>query len=140
MTTHPNFTDCELIAYIEEQLPLDQSVAVETALRTSSELQQRLRALLSQMDFGPISLGEIWRRRHASCPTRETWQAFLNDQIHGEFLDYLEFHLDTIGCRYCAANVADLKTQSDDQADARVRKIFATSVGHLRQASGRPHP
>ncbi|MBI1345713.1 hypothetical protein GC163_05430 [bacterium] len=133
------FTDQQLVAYIEETLPLDQSVAVETALRSSTPLQHRLRSLLADYDIGPVSLGAIWRQRHVSCPNRTTWQAFLHDQIHGEFREYLQFHLDVIGCRYCAANVSDLQTREDAQTRSRVEKIFATSVGHLHKASGRGH-
>lgn len=135
-----HFTDGELTAYISEALPLARSVAVEAALRTSPELLERLRGLLATYDVGPVSLGEIWRRRHVSCPSRITWQAYLADQIHGELHAYLQFHLEEIECRYCAANVADLQVNDTAAAQARVSKIFATSVGHLHGAGRPAHP
>jgi len=135
-----DFSDGELTAYISEALPLARSAAIEDALRTSPHLLERLRTMLAIYDGGPISLGEIWRRRHVSCPSRSTWQAYLADQIHGELQAYLQFHLSEIGCRYCAANVADLQVNDAAAAEARVSKIFATSVGHLHGARRSAQP
>ena len=49
--------------------------------------------------------------------------------------EYLQFHLDEIGCRFCQANVADLRQSADPNAERRVRKYFETSVGRLSQVA-----
>lgn len=132
-----NFTDTELEAFLDEALPAERMVAVEEALRRSSELQQRLVAINGRRDAGIHSLGEIWRRHRLSCPPREQLGSFLLGVLPGEIADYVKFHLETIACRYCTANIADLKNQqSAAEADAvnrRCQKYFQSSAGYLRK-------
>ncbi len=132
MPRSADFTDAELAAYIAEELPVGRSAEVEAAIRSSGALQARLARLISTQDDAPLGIGDFWRRRRIACPTRSTWQAFLDDQIGGEFREYLRFHLDDVGCRYCNANLADLQAAADPAAAGRVRKFFATSVGRLQ--------
>ena len=51
--------------------------------------------------------------------------------------DYTKFHLETIGCRYCPASIADLKAQQSaadaDIAERRRQKYFQSSAGYLRK-------
>jgi hypothetical protein len=46
------------------------------------------------------------------------------------------FHLETVGCRYCEANLEDLKLrqqESSDAADRRRQRYFQSSAGYLRR-------
>jgi len=129
------FTDSELAAYIAETLAVERSVALEAELRTSTALRERLRGLLAVGDSGALSVGALWQQQRISCPSRSTWAAYLADELGGGLTDYLQFHLDDIGCRFCAANVADLQA-SDPDAERRTRKYFETSVGRLSQVEG----
>lgn len=131
MTT---YTDEELLAYIDESLPVGRSVEIETELRHSDLLKQRLSALISRQDQGGRTLGEIWRRDRVSCPSRTLWTSYLDGQIGSALRHYLEFHLHTVGCRCCAANLADLQTSVDAAAQSRRQKIFQTSIGRLKTA------
>ena len=48
----------------------------------------------------------------------------------------MTFHLEVVGCRYCQANVADLKNQEAEiraVVEDRRRKYFQSSVGRLRE-------
>ena len=47
--------------------------------------------------------------------------------------EYIRFHLETIGCRYCQANLADLAaaSQPDEAPVQRRRRYFQTSAGYL---------
>jgi hypothetical protein len=49
--------------------------------------------------------------------------------------DYVTFHVETVACRYCAANVEDLRALQaanvDEDSDHRRRKYFETSAGYL---------
>jgi hypothetical protein len=53
------------------------------------------------------------------------------DEGHAE---YLEFHIRTIGCRYCAANLGDLEQALEAGAETakRRRKFFQSSAGYLK--------
>lgn len=128
----PNFTDEELLAYADERLSSQQCVEIERALRDERPLQERLVALLSQRDQGQVSVGEIWRKGQLSCPSRSVWAAYVTGRLGDGLSRYLQFHVEVIGCRVCAANLADLNRldQSTD-SERRTRKIFQSSAGKL---------
>lgn len=125
-------TDEELLAYAEERLVADRAAEVERQLRASSQLGQRLAALLIQADLGDQSLGALWRRGRWSCPSRAIWAASLAGRLGDGLNQYLEFHLRIVGCRLCDASVRDLQA-SDPGRDERARKIFESSAGALRR-------
>ena len=58
-----------------------------------------------------MSLGEIWRRRRLSCPSRQELSSYLLGVLPDDATQYLTFHVNVAGCRYCEANLADLKSQ-----------------------------
>jgi hypothetical protein len=128
-----DFTDEELLAYADECLPAERCVIIEQSLRSHQTLIDRLANLLAGRDQGEHSLGQIWRRDRLSCPSRSVWAAFVDGRLGDGLTQYLQFHVETIGCRVCAANLADLQ-QRDSSTDSehRTRKIFESSAGHLR--------
>ena len=136
------FTQSELSAYRDEALPTETMAAVEAALRGDPKLMAQLAEIISQRDAGQHSLGDIWRRNRLSCPTREQLGSHVLGILSEEESAFIAFHIETVGCRYCRANLDDLKLQqaaSVDKADAdraatRRRKYFQSSAGHLRGA------
>jgi hypothetical protein len=131
------FTTTELEAFLDEALPVERMAAIEDALRKSETLQTQLAAINGRRDAGVHSLGEIWRRHRLSCPTREQLGSYLLGVQLREAAEYTRFHLETIGCRYCAASLADLKAQQSaaeaDVAERRRQKYFQSSAGYLRR-------
>jgi hypothetical protein len=130
------FTDAELLAFLDEGLPVDRMTAVESALRQSVELQKRVAALRNQREIAGHSVGEIWRRARLTCPTRHELGSYLLGALPAELAQYIRFHLQTIGCRYCAANVDDLKQATQPAASEtaqRRQKFFQSSAGHIRR-------
>jgi anti-sigma factor RsiW len=129
-------TDAELLAYLDEGLPVERMAAVENALRASAELRNRTAGLRSQRDEQGHSVGEIWRRGRLSCPTRHQLGSFLLGALPSDLAQYFHFHLETVGCRYCTANLEDLR-QSANQATAetaqRRQKFFQSSAGYVRK-------
>src|SRR5689334_9363959 len=106
-----DFSNSDLEAYLDEALPIDRMAAVEAALRISEELQKQLVAVNGRRDAGVHSLGEIWRRHRISCPSRQQLGSYLLGVLSREEADYIKFHTETIGCRYCTASVVDLQAQ-----------------------------
>ncbi len=130
------FRQSDLEAYLDEALPLEQMARIEKALRKGPKLVQQLAAIHSRRDAGVHSLGEIWRRARLSCPTRQQLGSFLLDALPEKLADYVAFHLEVVGCRYCQANLADLKNQQAQRHEAvqtRRRKYFQSSAGYLRR-------
>jgi hypothetical protein len=132
-----DYSNSELEAYLDELLPIERMAAIEDALRRSEELQKRVTAINGRRDAGVHSLGEIWRRHRLSCPARNQLGSYLLGVLPRDAADYVKFHLETIGCRYCAANIADLEVQQTtaeaDVAERRRRKYFQSSAGYLRK-------
>lgn len=136
------FSPAELAAYLDEALPAEAMAAVESAVRGDPQLTAQLVEIISQRDAGQHSLGEIWRRHRLSCPTREQLGSFELGISSDEEAAFITFHVETTGCRYCRANLDDLKHQQAAAADrgvaegatSRRRKYFQSSAGHLRKA------
>ncbi|HEY0981204.1 hypothetical protein [Schlesneria sp.] len=130
----PDFTDEELLAYADERLSSERSAEIERALRNERLIQDRFVALLSERDRGQTSVGEIWRQGSLSCPSRSVWEAFVTGRLGDGLTQYLKFHVEVIGCRPCAANLADLSHHAHfPESERRTRKIFQSSAGHLPQ-------
>jgi hypothetical protein len=130
------FRQSDLEAYLEEALPAEEMATVERALREDRALMRQLTAIHSRRNAGVHSLGEIWRRHRLSCPTREQLGGLLLQTLPEETADYVSFHLDVVGCRYCQANFGDLKAQLDEDkqvVQTRRRKYFQSSAGYLRR-------
>jgi hypothetical protein len=129
------FTDAELEAYLDESLPAPQMASIEAALRGDAALAQHLAELIARRDAGVHSLGAIWRRERLSCPTREELGSFLLGVLEPGLADYIRFHLEQVGCRWCLANYEDLQRQhtgSTPQDQLRRQKYFQSTAGHLR--------
>ena len=133
------FTDEELLSYAEERLPVARAAELERLLRTSTELVSRLSELMRDSDSGDQSLGAMWRRGRWSCPPRAVWSAFVDGRLGDGLSQYLKFHVETVGCRICAANLADLQQNvGTSDSESRVRQIFQSSAGRLSKE--RPPP
>src|SRR5436305_883717 len=122
----------QLHAYLDDALGDAETARVEQALRDSEALRRSLRQAMQERDRGEHSLGAIWRRERLTCPTREQLGSYLLQVLDEEHQHYLEFHLRTVGCPYCLANLADLQSQQQEsppKARERRRRFFETSAG-----------
>ena len=128
------FRDSDLDAYLDEALPAEEMARIEKALREDRVLVRQLAVILARRDAGVHSLGEIWRRARLSCPSREQLGSLLLGALPEELAEYVRFHLDVVGCRLCQANLADLRNQQAEPAQAaetRRRRYFQSSAGYL---------
>ncbi len=129
-----SFTESELEAYLDEALSPEDMAKVEAAVRSDTTLLKQLAAINGRRDAGLHSLGDIWRRHRISCPTREQLGSFLLGAISEECAEYVEFHLKQVGCRFCRANLDDLRRQQKEESNAvasRRLKYFQSSAGYL---------
>ncbi len=135
-----SFTDQQLLAFLEEGLPPEAMSFIESQMRSDPKLNARLVQLMGQREAGVHSVGEIWRRSRLSCPTRQQLGSYLLNALDDEWQDYIRFHLETICCRVCMANVEDLRSeqsrmesQSQEAAaqQKRRQRYFQSSAGYL---------
>src|SRR5262245_29904789 len=104
-------TTAELDAYLDEALPAGRMSEIEHRLRSEPKLLEALRTASGRRDAGVHSLGEIWRRHRLSCPSRDELGSFLLGVAPPEQQRFLELHVNVVGCRYCLANLEDLRVR-----------------------------
>lgn len=134
MTPEP--TDRELEAFLDETLPAEDSARLERLLRDDPALRTRLTAVLERRDLGGHSLGAVWQQNRVSCADRATLGAYVLGVLDDDARRGLELHLQVVGCRYCQANLDDMRLRRQEPpaaADGRRRKFFESSVGRLRK-------
>jgi hypothetical protein len=125
----------QLQGYLEDCLSEAETAKLEQALRESASLQRMLRALMQERDRGEHSIGAIWCRQRLSCPTRDQLGSYLLKALDPEHQAYIDFHLRTVGCAFCLANLSDLQALHQEAAPAakeRRRRFFESSAGYLR--------
>jgi hypothetical protein len=134
--TMADITREQLHAYLDDALSDPETSLIERALRESEEIRRQLRIVREERDRGEHSLGAIWRRERLSCLTREQLNGHLHGILDPEHENYIRFHLETIACPTCLANLDDLKARQAEtapQTKQRRRKILDSSAGILGQ-------
>ena len=129
-----NITRELLHIYLDDGLGEEEAAQIEQALRGSEALRHLLKIVLQERDRGEHSIGAVWRRQRLSCPTREQLGSYLLQALDDGAQDYIEFHLKTIGCPSCQANLTDLQALQQEaapQVQARRRRFFESSAGYL---------
>ncbi|MCX7700749.1 MAG: hypothetical protein N2039_07710, partial [Gemmataceae bacterium] len=66
--------------------------------------------------------------------------SFLLRALDDDLMDYIRFHIETINCPYCGANLEDLKSQQVEPAPklkARRQRIFESSIGLIKPPAPR---
>jgi hypothetical protein len=124
-----------LACYLDDALDETEIAQIEQALRNSEPLRQQLKQIIQERDRGEHSVGAIWRRQRLSCPPREQLGSYLLGVLDDNVQDYIQFHVQTIGCAYCLANLADLQTQhqdADGQVKKRRKRYYQSSAGLLQ--------
>ena len=133
-------TDAQIEAFLDEALPPQRMAAVEEAIRRDESVAARVAQAVGRRDAGLHSLGAVWRRRRLTCPTREQLGSYLLGVLSGQQAEYVDFHLETIGCRICTASVADLQARhaaEDRQSESRRKRYFQSSAGYLSRSQRR---
>ncbi len=88
---------------------------------------------LSEADMEGL-LVQIWQQYRPSCPKRSTIGAFLLKTLEPEWQNYVDFHLNVLGCHFCQANYQDLLEQNQQKgADKLQQRIMQSTVGFLQK-------
>lgn len=125
-----------LFAYVDDALTENETARLEQALRDSAELRTRLKQVLQERDRGEHSVGAVWRRERLTCPTREQLGSYVLEVLDPPFQVYIEFHLRTVACPFCQANLADLQAQQQEaapQTKSRRKRYYQSSAGLLKK-------
>ena len=75
-------------------------------------------------------------RQRLTCLSREHLGNYLLQVLDEDQQDYADFHLQTIGCSFCQANLADLQALQEEapgKTQRRRQRFFESSAGLLRR-------
>ncbi|MCH8216805.1 MAG: sigma-70 family RNA polymerase sigma factor [Planctomycetes bacterium] len=80
-------------------------------------------------------LTEVWQSQRLSCPKRSTIGASLLGTLDEQWSEYVDFHLNTLGCHTCRANLDDLKRQNEESDHPRAlhSRFMESTVGFLNK-------
>jgi hypothetical protein len=128
-------TNAQLHAYLDDALEDSETARIEKLLRESQDVQKQLDQVRLERDRGEHSLGAVWRRDRLSCLSREQLTCYLHGILDADVHSYIDFHLKTIICASCLANLDDLREkQAEAPARAtRSKRFYQTSAGYLKE-------
>ncbi len=109
--------------------------------RWLKQLRHRVAERLKGVDLSAIEtegcvdslLTEIWEEQRLSCPKRSTVGGYLLNTLEKPWHDYVDFHVNQLGCRFCKANLEDLKLQSAAAPRVLVDRIMQSTVGFFQK-------
>lgn len=106
--------------------------------RLISEIHKNFMAVCpsseSDMPNPESLLTEIWESQRLSCPKRNTIAAFLSETLDAKWFDYVDFHITTLGCHFCRAELKDMmNTKTSDHDQLLKKQILASTVGFLNK-------
>lgn len=128
-------------------LGLDEKRIALIKHRWLKELRKQVQRRLSAADAASLQgdtaadslLTEIWEEHRLSCPKRSTVGGYVLGTLDAAWHDYVHFHVNKLGCRFCRANLADLQHQSEEHPRKLRQRIMESTVGFLgRSGLGLP--
>jgi len=106
--------------------------------RSLKQIRQRIES--SRIPIGPSSeefenlLTDVWKLQRFSCPKRSTIGAYLLGTLDKQWRQYVDFHVNTIGCGYCMANLHGLRERNADKQSRRFQaRIMESTAGFLKK-------
>ena len=82
-------------------------------------------------------LTEVWEAIRPSCPKRSTIGAYMLGTLEGGWEEFVDMHLNKLGCHFCRANLDDLKTENEKGDRKKMQtRIMESTVGFLKKNNG----
>jgi len=128
-----NKTAAEISGVDEKQIALIKHRMIKTLREALAEDSAAGANLSEESESTDSLMTEVWEQWRFTCPKRSTIGKFLLGTLQEPWTNYVEFHVNRLGCRFCRANVEDLQKASDE-ADAKrtQQKIFESTIGFFR--------
>jgi len=83
------------------------------------------------------TIEQVWREHRLTCLKRSTLGAHLLGVLEEPWADYTRFHVETVACPMCRANLDDLAAADDERIGlAAGERVFQSSVGFLSRTGG----
>jgi RNA polymerase sigma factor (sigma-70 family) len=81
-------------------------------------------------------LTSVWETMRPSCPKRTTLGKYTLKILPSDWEDFVRFHVETLGCTFCNANLVDLNvtSESSERSSQQIRFLHST-IGFLQRSS-----
>ncbi|MDB5304048.1 MAG: rpoE 1 [Phycisphaerales bacterium] len=79
-------------------------------------------------------LTEVWEDVRPGCPKRNTIGGYVLGTLDPPWHQYVESHIQRLGCAFCQANLKDLQEQTATDAAPLHRRILQSTVGFFRKS------
>jgi RNA polymerase sigma factor (sigma-70 family) len=76
---------------------------------------------------------EVWEAQRPTCPKRSTIGRLMLGTLDGKWRDFVDFHVNKLGCRFCRANLEDLQKQTEEAPKALHDRVMHSTVGFFRK-------
>ncbi len=81
--------------------------------------------------FGGV-LTSVWESQRPSCPKRTTLGKFTLGLLPPNWDTFVDFHVNTLGCTFCTANLAELDSATTQSYEKNTQdRLFTSTVGFL---------
>jgi RNA polymerase sigma factor (sigma-70 family) len=78
-------------------------------------------------------LSEVWEEQRLTCPKRTTVGRLMLGTLEEPWKDYVGFHVNTLGCAFCKANLEDLQNETNYQPTAMHDRVMQSTIGFFKQ-------
>jgi RNA polymerase sigma factor (sigma-70 family) len=78
-------------------------------------------------------LTEVWEEARPTCPKRSTVGRFMLGTLDESWKQYVDFHVNKLGCQFCRANLDDLKKQTEDAPRAFEDRVMQSTIGFFKK-------
>jgi RNA polymerase sigma factor (sigma-70 family) len=79
-------------------------------------------------------LSDVWEDFRPTCPKRTTLGGYLLQTLDPPWQEYVAFHVDALGCKFCRANLEDLRRETASEDQRLRQRIVESSVGFFRRS------
>lgn len=76
---------------------------------------------------------EVWESQRPTCPKRSTIGRLMLGTLEGAWKQYVDFHVNKLGCKFCRANLEDLQKQTDEAPKVVHDKVMHSTIGFFRR-------
>ena len=117
---------------------MDEKQVAMHKFRALEQIRNHLPAKVESLDEteSPDSiLTRVWENLRPTCPKRSTLGRYVLNTLESPWREHVEFHLNQLGCRFCQANLEDLKRESQAEPAPLRERIFQSTVGFLTAKS-----
>jgi RNA polymerase sigma factor (sigma-70 family) len=120
---------------------LDEKAIALIKHRRLKQLRDRVAERMDAADLSGLDapgaadsmLTEVWEEQRPSCPKRSTLGGYLLKTLEKPWQEYVEGHVNKLGCRFCRANLDDLKAETKQAPRAFRDRVMQSTVGFLRR-------